>query len=1839
MNIFKNFFHSSSQTEPDNPTATDLNSHPSSSFVLETAESNLEQGNQLWQQGKVEGAIAAYRQAIEIAPNLSEAHEKLAIALQKQGNLPEAMTHYRKAIVLNTSTTETSSKLSASLQATDLKGKSEESTKKLYSSALEAVSQRSSQASEISLPVSGSIVSKPSFDGNESSLAQVQILPSREHQNQTWITAPWSFGLSQKNLGLNSQESLRALSSTSFTSVYAPGNTSVSFYFSTRESPKATTIDQVKKETDVSTRNNFKQVQDSEEKPFALTGGQEAARIYLQQALAFCDEKQWQQAIVACQQALRITPNLAEAYKLWGNALQRMGKTVEAMGYYAKAVAIQPDLAEVYANLGSLYAQQKKWEQAIEYYQKAVAIKPKFAGAYRHLAKVYQELGNSKKAWEYQYIALSLEPDKAKVQDHWLLANQLEKQGQLEKAVVHYRYVVKLNPKFAEAYQKLAEILEKLGHWQEATTYYRHLVDLEQQQQQSQSQVVPASEKNISRLPGKNQEQPLLSTNSLVSIPSPSLKTIAQTRNEANSNNSQPGNKLENLIERYRQKARENRNSAEIKANLGTLYARNQQWQEAIACYRQAITLNPQFAGAYRNLAKVLEKTGKLTEAAEGWYQAFTLEPQRATAKEYWQLGNLFSQQGNLEKAITCYRQGIDRQPKSWELYHHLGDVLTKQEQWEEAIKAYQHAIAINNDFSWSHNNLGNALLHCQKWSEAVQSFLRAIELNPNFPWSHYNLGEALVKLERWEEAIAAYRQGQQLQPDLPEIEQKLDFARHQRIKTDHSKALSCYYQAIEQDPNQLDSYLKILAIEPDNQEISSRLGELLLFGNYLTPKINQNLLQELITCYQQVINVQPNSSKGYLLLAKLMELKGEQQLAYQYREQALQLEPQQATAEEHLDLGDVCRQQGKIEAAIACYRRSLTINPSYAPAYQRLGELLLKTGQEQEALAIYQQALEDLPEEAGLRYQLCQIWTKQQQWTEAIACYRTAAKLQPNHSQAYHHLGDALRQQQLWQEAVAAYHQAIELNPNFTWSYYNLSLALSQLGKWGEVITCHEKITELEPNFWDNNQTDFELHHQLGDLYFQQQKWREAIQAYGQATKLKPDSSWSHYNLGRSLLELERWAEATQSFRQAIQLDPSFGWAYYHLGESLSEQKEWDQAIAAYRQAVELESDIPSFQAKLADALGQRSQLDSHQAINYYQELIKQNPDDITIYHKAIEIQPDNGKLYLQLGNALVRKNQLEQAVLYYQLALHNQPQNGDISLKLEELRQKTGQATANLFSLEQTRSVANHSAKAEAYLQQGKTCLEENQLQQAIIWLQTAIEFNPNYGEAYFQLGNALTNQANLDQALICYRKALELEPENCWFYNGYGDALKGRWDLDEALEAYNRAIQIYPDFEGFYHNRDQVIEIQTRWQRLVDYCQQVLTNQSDKADDSLRILLVTPYPVYPPNTGGAIRMFEQIKYLGSRHHLTVVSFIFEDKDYAIEESLEEYCDFSMMVKLGVPLAPRKVDQQNQIYHWGTWNMWKVLQQLSQIPFDTVLFDFIFSTPYHSLFSDRITILNEHNIESKILEQCAKINESDLAAAAENVEAAKVFLDSARESRLLANYEDKTWPKFTLRTVVSNDDKEELERRCPDCRTMVVKNGIDTHQIVPVHNTHGRKMLYMGTMTYYPNIDAVLYFAEEILPKIRQHDWTIPFCIAGRDPSAEVRALAESHSYVEIVANPKTMSDIARDCSMAVVPIRLGSGTRIKILHAMAMGLPVISTSLGCEGLTVTDGENILIRDTPQEFAEAVLQVSTNPELRQKLGVNGRQLVEREYDWESIFAQYEQEILSLVSQKRQLT
>jgi len=376
-----------------------------------------------------------------------------------------------------------------------------------------------------------------------------------------------------------------------------------------------------------------------------------------------------------------------------------------------------------------------------------------------------------------------------------------------------------------------------------------------------------------------------------------------------------------------------------------------------------------------------------------------------------------------------------------------------------------------------------------------------------------------------------------------------------------------------------------------------------------------------------------------------------------------------------------------------------------------------------------------------------------------------------------------------------------------------------------------------------------------------------------------------------------------------------------------------------------------------------------------------------------------------------------------------------------------------------------------------------------------------------------------------------------------------------------------------------------------------------------------------------------------LGSRHMITLISFYQNHEEYDQHGMLADYCQRVILVKRPDTLQDVNLQEMKHvtdIFQWySTAEMKQALESVISEKFDVVLFEHIFMAQYHTLFST-FNILQEHNIESNIFKQLAQLyHTTDPASPQQNKNA-------FRMSRwlLMRNYENEIWPNFPLRITVSQNDKEELDRRCPTGRTVVIENGINTHENRFIseeqwQNRSRQKILFMGALDFYPNIDCLFYIKDAILPKLWQSNPTISLVITGRNPSKAILDFA-ADPRIEVVADPDDIDTVAAKCYLAVVPMRIGSGTRIKILHSMALGLPVVSTSLGCEGLAVKDGQDILIRDTPDQFAEAIMMLMQDRHLATQIRTAGRMLVEERYDWAFIFERLEKEMLALVNSAR---
>lgn len=231
------------------------------------------------------------------------------------------------------------------------------------------------------------------------------------------------------------------------------------------------------------------------------------------------------------------------------------------------------------------------------------------------------------------------------------------------------------------------------------------------------------------------------------------------------------------------------------------------------------------------------------------------------------------------------------------------------------------------------------------------------------------------------------------------------------------------------------------------------------------------------------------------------------------------------------------------------------------------------------------------------------------------------------------------------------------------------------------------------------------------------------------------------------------------------------------------------------------------------------------------------------------------------------------------------------------------------------------------------------------------------------------------------------------------------------------------------------------------------------------------------------------------------------------------------------------------------------------------------------------------------------------------------------------LAAYEQRMLPRFDHVVVVSAEDQRALQQLAPNTSLSlpVVPNGVDTAFFVPgavapdPAIAHGNQagselLLFTGTLNFRPNVDALLWFVQQVLPLVWAQRPGVRFLMVGRSPAPAVQALHNGTRLLVAGDVPDVRPAMAAAAAY-VVPMRMGGGIRLKLLEALAMQLPVVSTSMGAEGVPeLRDGEHLLLADSPRDFAAALLRLLVAPALREQLGTQGRALAAAHYDWSVI-------------------
>lgn len=204
-----------------------------------------------------------------------------------------------------------------------------------------------------------------------------------------------------------------------------------------------------------------------------------------------------------------------------------------------------------------------------------------------------------------------------------------------------------------------------------------------------------------------------------------------------------------------------------------------------------------------------------------------------------------------------------------------------------------------------------------------------------------------------------------------------------------------------------------------------------------------------------------------------------------------------------------------------------------------------------------------------------------------------------------------------------------------------------------------------------------------------------------------------------------------------------------------------------------------------------------------------------------------------------------------------------------------------------------------------------------------------------------------------------------------------------------------------------------------------------------------------------------------------------------------------------------------------------------------------------------------------------------------------------------------------FDRSVVVSEVDRVVLQRLIPGVSVSVVPNGVEVDDSVQTASAPApNAMVFVGSMDWLPNVDAVTFFVRDVFRRIKQHLPSAEFWIVGRNPSASVIRL-QAEAGVRVIGTVDDVRPFIAGARLVVVPLRIGGGTRLKILEAWAMSKPVLSTTIGAEGLAAIDGTNIALADTPEELAARAVRLMTHPGEAARLGEAGRQVVEQHFTW----------------------
>ena len=374
-----------------------------------------------------------------------------------------------------------------------------------------------------------------------------------------------------------------------------------------------------------------------------------------------------------------------------------------------------------------------------------------------------------------------------------------------------------------------------------------------------------------------------------------------------------------------------------------------------------------------------------------------------------------------------------------------------------------------------------------------------------------------------------------------------------------------------------------------------------------------------------------------------------------------------------------------------------------------------------------------------------------------------------------------------------------------------------------------------------------------------------------------------------------------------------------------------------------------------------------------------------------------------------------------------------------------------------------------------------------------------------------------------------------------------------------------------------------------------------------------------LHPVDKGGKIRTYEMLKYLKDHFDISYLAFTTEDDQKDAVELATEYChelieipwreekkfsvrfyrDLALNLFSRLPYAVQK-------YRSGAMER-AIGLELNRHRYDIVVCDFLVPAINLPSITNTPTILFQHNVESMIWQRHYE-------------RAATVIQRAYMRGQWLKmrRYEQQVCRRFDSVIAVSANDREVMRTGFKLDNVYEVPTGIDTGYFCPTEAvTDPANLVFTGSMDWLPNEDGILYFAESILPLISRSVPEVSLTVVGRNPTRRIKALGDSNPQIKVTGRVDDVRPYMSRAGAYIVPLRIGGGTRLKVYEAMSMAMPLISTSIGAEGLPLEDGKVALLADNPDSFAKAVIRVLTDRKFADQMGRDARRFVTENFGW----------------------